>query len=120
MRRGQERAVLKRRRHEGLVPDGAIKCLYEQYGFWPEIIAGTSVGAINGIKLTSAPPLAVNDAEAILTAVDLHIENVSCRANAGRSRSRRHWLTRSSRRENRSPSASCSVPSPSPACSATS
>ena len=27
---------------------GAIKCLYEQYGFRPDIIAGTSVGAITG------------------------------------------------------------------------
>ena len=28
---------------------GAIKCLYETYGFRPDIITGTSVGAVNGI-----------------------------------------------------------------------
>jgi hypothetical protein len=48
---------------------GALKCLYEQYGFRPDIITGTSVGAINGIKLACAPPPAVNDAGVILEAV---------------------------------------------------
>jgi predicted acylesterase/phospholipase RssA len=48
---------------------GAIKFLYEQYGFRPDIITGTSIGAINGIKLACAPPPAVNDTEAILAAV---------------------------------------------------
>jgi hypothetical protein len=48
---------------------GAIKCLYEVWGFRPDIIAATSVGAVNGIKLACAPPPAVNDSEAILTQV---------------------------------------------------
>ena len=48
---------------------GAIKFLYEQYGFRPDIITGTSIGAINGIKLACAPPPAVDDTEAILSAV---------------------------------------------------
>lgn len=48
---------------------GAIKCLYEVYGFRPDVIAGTSVGAVNGIKLAAAPPLANNDSESILIAV---------------------------------------------------
>jgi hypothetical protein len=48
---------------------GAIKCLYEVYGFRPDVIAGTSVGAINGIKLACAPPPATNDSAAILSAV---------------------------------------------------
>jgi len=48
---------------------GAIKCLFEAYGFRPDIITGTSVGAINGIKLACAPPPPSNDSQAILTAV---------------------------------------------------
>lgn len=48
---------------------GAIKCLYEVYGFRPDVIAGTSVGAVNGIKLAAAPPPANNDSESILNAV---------------------------------------------------
>jgi predicted acylesterase/phospholipase RssA len=44
---------------------GAIKCLYEAFGFRPDIITGTSVGAINGIKLACAPPPKVNDSIAI-------------------------------------------------------
>jgi hypothetical protein len=41
---------------------GAIKCLYEAYGFRPDLIAGTSVGSVNGIKLAAAPPPTNNDA----------------------------------------------------------
>src|SRR4249919_3636660 len=48
---------------------GAIIFLYESYGFRPDIISGTSIGAVNGIKLACGPPPAVNDTEAILTAV---------------------------------------------------
>lgn len=48
---------------------GAIKFLYEVLGFRPDIITGTSVGAINGIKLACAPPPTVNDSEAILMRV---------------------------------------------------
>ena len=48
---------------------GAIKCLYEVWGFRPDIIAATSVGAINGIKLACAPPPTTNDSEAILMGV---------------------------------------------------
>ncbi len=48
---------------------GAIKCLYEVYGFRPDVIAGTSVGAVNGIKLAAAPPQVNNDSESILIAV---------------------------------------------------
>jgi len=48
---------------------GAIKCLYEVYGFRPDLITGTSVGAINAIKLACAPPPVVNDSAAILSAV---------------------------------------------------
>jgi len=48
---------------------GAIIFLYESYGFRPDIISGTSIGAVNGIKLACGPPPAVNDTEAILTEV---------------------------------------------------
>jgi hypothetical protein len=48
---------------------GAITALYEVYGFRPDLITGTSVGAINGILLAQAPPPAVNDPAAILAAV---------------------------------------------------
>ncbi|XXF81548.1 patatin-like phospholipase family protein [Myxococcaceae bacterium GXIMD 01537] len=48
---------------------GAIECLYEVFGYRPDILAATSVGAINGFKLAEAPPPAVNDATAILAAV---------------------------------------------------
>ena len=53
----------------GSFQTGALKCLYEVYGFRPDVIAGTSVGAINGIKLACSPPPAVNDSAAILAAV---------------------------------------------------
>jgi hypothetical protein len=45
---------------------GAVKCLYEGYGFRPDLITGTSVGSVNGIKLAAAPPPASNDAGAFL------------------------------------------------------
>jgi len=48
---------------------GAITALYEVYGFRPDLITGTSVGAINGVLLAQASPPAVNDPAAILAAV---------------------------------------------------
>lgn len=48
---------------------GAVRCLYEAYGFRPDVIASTSVGSVNGVKLASAPPPANNDAAAILAAM---------------------------------------------------
>ena len=48
---------------------GAITALYEVYGFRPDLIAGTSVGAINGILLAQAKPPRVNDPATILAAV---------------------------------------------------
>jgi predicted acylesterase/phospholipase RssA len=48
---------------------GAIKCLYEVFGFRPDIIAAASVGAVNGIKLATEPPPLNNDSRSILTQV---------------------------------------------------
>jgi NTE family protein len=48
---------------------GALGALYDVYGFRPDVIAGTSVGSINGIKLALAQPPAVNDPAAILASV---------------------------------------------------
>src|SRR5262245_21302059 len=48
---------------------GAIRCLYEVWGFGPDILTGTSVGAINGIKLACGPPPTTNDSESILMGV---------------------------------------------------
>jgi hypothetical protein len=48
---------------------GALAALYDVYGFRPDVIAGTSVGSVNGIKLALARPPAVNDPAAILASV---------------------------------------------------
>lgn len=48
---------------------GAIRCLYDIYGFRPDVIAGTSAGAVNGIRLAVEPPPADNDPLAILREV---------------------------------------------------
>lgn len=47
---------------------GALTAIYNVYGFRPDVIAGTSVGSVNGIKLALAQPPAVNDPVAILAA----------------------------------------------------
>jgi len=38
---------------------GAIKCLYTRFGFRPDLIVGTSVGAVNGVKLAEGKALAL-------------------------------------------------------------
>jgi hypothetical protein len=48
---------------------GAIKCLYEAFGYRPDILASTSVGSVNGIKLAEAPPPTDNNAAKILSAM---------------------------------------------------
>src|SRR5690349_21450638 len=48
---------------------GALTALYDVYGFRPDVIAGTSVGSVNGIMLAQGAPPAVNDPAAILAAV---------------------------------------------------
>lgn len=48
---------------------GALKALYEVYGFRPDVIGSTSVGSVNGIKLAAEPPPKDNDAKLILEAV---------------------------------------------------
>src|ERR1043165_7258843 len=48
---------------------GALGALYDVYGFRPDVIAGTSVGSVNGIKLALGKPPAVNDPAAILANV---------------------------------------------------
>lgn len=48
---------------------GALGALYDVYGFRPDVIAGTSVGSVNGIKLALGKPPAVNDPAVILANV---------------------------------------------------
>lgn len=51
------------------VPVGRAGALYDVYGFRPDVIAGTSVGSVNGVKLALAKRPAANDPAAILAAV---------------------------------------------------
>ncbi len=48
---------------------GALGALCDVYGFRPDVIAGKSVGSVNGVKLALATPPAVNDPAAILASV---------------------------------------------------